>query len=250
MASRLAVAATLATGCSAFVIPTGTNLRATASTESIATKQVPQASIASLAVGATSVAGVFAVAATRRTRSAKVGCQVVGVCEPLSEKFDPLGLGTEDKIERYTEAEIKHGRCAMIACLGYVLPEWFRFPGCESYESGLGALGSLPAEGWLQLVLLIGAHEILVKPREGGLGKFDFGLGTELLEGQTEAEIERKQTVERNNGRLAMVGFAGLVSQELYFGTNPITMLAKNGFWAPQYEWIVQDIPICKSGIC
>eukprot|EP00971_Amphidinium_carterae_P310028 6160619-Amphidinium_carterae.1 len=70
---------------------------------------------------------------------------------------------------------------------GYVLPEWFRFPGCEAYESGLGALGSLPAEGatcvlstsvrvcqggwscaagWFQLIALIGAHEVMVKPRE------------------------------------------------------------------------------------
>uniref|UniRef100_UPI002FE4FAD9 Chlorophyll a-chlorophyll c-peridinin-protein-complex I-1, acpPCI-1 n=1 Tax=Amphidinium carterae TaxID=2961 RepID=UPI002FE4FAD9 len=142
---------------------------------------------------------------------------VAGVCAPLTEKFDPLGLGTEEKMEQFTAAEIKHGRCAMIACLGYVLPEWFRFPGCESYESGLGALGSLPAEGWFQLVALIGAHEVLVKPREGGLGAFDFGLGSELLEGQSAEEVERKQTVERNNGRLAMVGFAGLVSQELMF---------------------------------
>jgi len=225
-------------------------LRATASPQAIAAKPAPQVSLSTAVIGASSVAGVFAVAATRKTRAAKVERQVVGVCAPLSEKFDPLGLGTEDNIARYTEAEIKHGRCAMIACLGYVLPEWFRFPGCEAYESGLGALGSLPAEGWFQLIALIGAHEVMVKPREGGLGAFDFGLGTELLEGQSEEEIERKQTVERNNGRLAMVGFSGLVSQELFFGSNPIAMLGKNGFWQPEFEWIIRDVPICKSGIC
>ena len=107
---------------------------------------------------------------------------MAGVCLPLTEKFDPLGLGTEEKIERYTQVEIKHGRVAMIATLGYILPEIFRFPGCESFKHGLGALESIPMEGWVQLIALVGAHEVLVKPREGGLGSSDFGLGTELLD--------------------------------------------------------------------
>ena len=37
--------------------------------------------------------------------------------------------------------------------------------------------------GWIQLLALVGAHEVLVKPREDGLGSFDFGLGTWLLDG-------------------------------------------------------------------
>ena len=43
--------------------------------------------------------------------------------------------------------------------------------------------------------------QVLVKPRAGGLGSSDFGLGTELIDGIDEAELERKQTSERNNGR-------------------------------------------------
>ena len=40
-----------------------------------------------------------------------------------------------------------------------------------------------------------------MKPRAGGLGTSDFGLGTELLDGIEEPELERKLTAERNNGR-------------------------------------------------
>ena len=42
-------------------------------------------------------------------------------------------------------------------------------PSRQSFEHGLAALGSIPLEGWVQLVALVGAHEVLVKPREGEL---------------------------------------------------------------------------------
>lgn len=55
--------------------------------------------------------------------------------------------------------------------------------------------------------------EAEVKPRAGGMGPNDFGLGTELLDGIDDAELERRMTVERNNGRLAMVAIMGLMVQ-------------------------------------
>ena len=50
--------------------------------------------------------------------------------------FDPLGLGSGDaeKVFRLREAELKHGRLAMIACLGF---------GVQALAFGEGALGSL-----------------------------------------------------------------------------------------------------------
>lgn len=138
----------------------------------------------------------------------------------------------------------------MIAVMGYIFPEIFRFPGCEGFKPGLGALGSIPLEGWIQLVALIGAHEALVKPRQGGLGLYDFGLGTELLDGQTNEEIERKQTVERNNGRLAMVAILGLMWQDGTFGASPIQLLKTEGWWGPGVDYFVQDIGICQGNMC
>eukprot|EP00930_Biecheleria_cincta_P016925 TRINITY_DN135_c0_g1_i9.p1 TRINITY_DN135_c0_g1~~TRINITY_DN135_c0_g1_i9.p1 ORF type:complete len:468 (+),score=94.99 TRINITY_DN135_c0_g1_i9:49-1452(+) len=188
---------------------------------------------------------------TERKASTEYRGPMVGVCLPLTEKFDPLDLGNTDaKMDRYTAVEIKHGRISMIAVMGYILPEVFRFPGCEDFKSGLGALGSIPLEGWIQLVALIGAHEALVKPREGGMGIYDFGLGTELLVDQPDEEIERKQTVERNNGRLAMVAILGLMWQDGTFGQNPIAMLKTEGFWGPGTDYFVRNIGICQGNMC
>ncbi|CAE8679264.1 unnamed protein product [Polarella glacialis] len=179
---------------------------------------------------------------------------IPGLCWPLSsngEKWDPLDLSSTDaKLERYTAAEIKHGRIAMIAVIGYILPEMFRFPGCEGYESGLGALTSLPIEGWGQLVAFISAHELLIKPRQGGMGLSDFGQGTELLEGIDDAELHRKQTAERNNGRLAMVAIMGLLVQDYLFPGNPIANMKTTGWWGPSVDYFVHDIAVCQIAGC
>ena len=48
-----------------------------------------------------------------------------GVSGPLGF-FDPLGFtegASEGKIKFYREVEIKHGRVAMLACLGFVVAE-------------------------------------------------------------------------------------------------------------------------------
>merc|ERR1719237_206083 len=115
------------------------------------------------------------------------------------------------------------------------MPEIFRFPGCEGFSNGLGALGTIPLEGWIQMVAFIGAHEVLVKPRAGGMGAYDFGLGTELLEGVDAEEVERKQTVERNNGRLAMVAILGLFLQDYKFGP-PLEYMRNNGWWGTEID--------------
>jgi light-harvesting complex II chlorophyll a/b binding protein 4 len=50
--------------------------------------------------------------------------------------FDPLKLSEGDKGDQLKEAEIKHGRLAMIACLGFAV---------QALAFGKGALGSLAA---------------------------------------------------------------------------------------------------------
>lgn len=48
--------------------------------------------------------------------------------------FDPLNLASGDKADKYKEAEIKHSRLAMVACLGFAV---------QALAQGKGALGSL-----------------------------------------------------------------------------------------------------------
>lgn len=196
-----------------------------------------------LAVGMTRASG-----RAKKQAGSSVERQVIGVCLPLTEKWDPLNLGSNDtNMDRYTTAEIKHGRISMLACVGYVMPEVFRFPGCEGFENGLGAFSSIPTEGWIQLVAFVSAHEVLIKPRAGGIGPSDFGFGTEVLEGISEEELERRQTSERNNGRLAMVAIIGLMVQDNMFGKCPIALIKTDGWWGPSVDLFIKDIPICMG---
>ena len=49
---------------------------------------------------------------------------------PPTNFFDPLKLcKDEESFERFRTAELKHGRVAQLAVLGYVIPEVYRFPG-------------------------------------------------------------------------------------------------------------------------
>merc|ERR1712157_606112 len=55
----------------------------------------------------------------------------LGVQPPVGF-WDPAGFaadGDAEVFKRRRETEIKHGRVSMIACLGYIVPEYFKFPG-------------------------------------------------------------------------------------------------------------------------
>merc|ERR1712050_342956 len=64
--------------------------------------------------------------------------------------------------------ELKHGRVSMYACIGYFVPEYFKWPGYLSpsggikfsdVPNGLGAFSKVPVFGWLQIVLFCGFVE-------------------------------------------------------------------------------------------
>merc|ERR1712224_521008 len=55
----------------------------------------------------------------------------LGVQAPVGF-WDPAGFtkdGDADAFTRRRVTEIKHGRVSMIAALGYIVPEYFRWPG-------------------------------------------------------------------------------------------------------------------------
>merc|ERR1711959_452070 len=72
----------------------------------------------------------------------------VGAIAPLGF-FDPLGfskVGDEAGFRKLREAEIKHGRVAMMASIGLVGQHFVKFPGFEDAAAGLGALASPAGE--------------------------------------------------------------------------------------------------------
>jgi hypothetical protein len=121
--------------------------------------------IAVLTVVISSVSAFAPIAFNARTTSTKVSAvrDELGVIEPTGF-FDPLKLGTDENFEQYRTAELKHGRVAQLAVIGYIVPEVFRFPGeiapglkFEDVPNGVAALNAIPALGWAQMFFLIGS---------------------------------------------------------------------------------------------
>merc|ERR1712203_1130221 len=85
----------------------------------------------------------------------------LGVQAPVGF-WDPLGLSSDGGaavFARRRETEIKHGRVCMFACIGYIVPYYFKLPGFlspksglafEDVPNGLAAITKVPSLGWVQ----------------------------------------------------------------------------------------------------
>jgi len=145
--------------------------------------------------------------------------------------WDPAGFCKDGDVEiflRRRNVEIKHGRVSMFACIGYIVPEYFKFPGdlapneglkFSDIPNGLGALSKVPPAGWAQIFLFAGFNELVVnKPtgEPGNFGKGFLGLGTLGLAGSIQdGEVRvKKLKAELANGRLAMMAIIGMFFQD------------------------------------
>jgi hypothetical protein len=174
-----------------------------------------------------SLVGVSAFTPTGRvTTSSGLRMQfedALGAQKPLGF-WDPLNLlknADEERFNRLRYVENKHGRISMLAILGHlVTSSGLRWPGEIAYgvpytdiKSGLAAFyapegaGSIPHDGFYQIVAFIGAIE--------------YGFG--MCQGDVEAWCEesfpklaedRRKAVELNNGRAAQMGILALMVHE------------------------------------
>lgn len=141
----------------------------------------------------------------------------LGVISPTGF-FDPLGLSAkidQEKFDNYRLAELKHGRVAQLAILGYLVQEISRFPGELAFglkfadvPNGVDAIDAVPAVGWAQIFLAVGLVEA-----KGTFGDFEQGklnLPADILEKRMLSELQ--------HGRIAMLGFAELIRHDLYDG--------------------------------
>ena len=161
--------------------------------------------------------------------------QLPGVTGPFGF-FDPLGFSSGDvsqgKVKFYREAEIKHGRVAMLASVGFLLGEVFHpmWGGSLDLPSVI-AFQETPLQDFIPgLALPPIFHEA------GSIFTFNSPFGGELWSIRTDyasgdlgwdplglkptnpSELKEMQTKEINNGRLAMIGIVGMVGQELASG--------------------------------
>ena len=148
---------------------------------------------------------------------------------PGDAGFDPLGFsnGSEEALLKYREAEVKHGRLAMLAAAGWPISELFDrkiaaslhlptvLDATDRAPSLLnGGLGKISPLYWGSVLALASAIELYGIKRGPGEVVGDLGfdpLG--LYPDSPEARFEM-QTKEIKNGRLAMMGVLGFAVQE------------------------------------
>jgi light-harvesting complex I chlorophyll a/b binding protein 1 len=146
----------------------------------------------------------------------------------------PLGLlekgphgSVEQNFYHYRGVELKHGRIAMAATLGMLVQENYRFVGelspsenlsFSDVPNGLAALDVVPLSGWVQMAVVIGVHEVLVKQRVGKKpGDFGAGYFGVVLDDESSKQLS-SLNAEVQNGRLAMMGILGMFASENVHG--------------------------------
>eukprot|EP00444_Apocalathium_aciculiferum_P033619 CAMPEP_0183484804 /NCGR_PEP_ID=MMETSP0370-20130417/179107_1 /TAXON_ID=268820 /ORGANISM="Peridinium aciculiferum, Strain PAER-2" /LENGTH=847 /DNA_ID=CAMNT_0025678097 /DNA_START=117 /DNA_END=2660 /DNA_ORIENTATION=- len=149
----------------------------------------------------------------------------MGVQAPLGF-FDPIGYtkdGSSENFNRRRQSEIKHGRIAMMATMGYITPELVgKLPGYCSISqnlkfadipNGLAAISKVPSAGWAQILAYMSFCEISGDQSKGSPGAAgDFGF--KVLTSSDPATKTKKLNSELANGRLAMMAIIGMFFQD------------------------------------
>jgi len=161
--------------------------------------------------------------------------------------WDPLGLaeyGSDETLAWFRHAEVKHGRVAMAAFVGWwVVGAGIRFPGELAHgldfasipSKGLEAWDAVPGWGKAQMLLaagLIEFHDELFFSRRGTHYMRGGTPGKNMVpglydpagfsKGRSEEALAKGRDREIKNGRLAMIGVMGLYAAATIPGSVPL----------------------------
>ncbi|EOD05679.1 light harvesting protein, partial [Emiliania huxleyi CCMP1516] len=143
------------------------------------------------------------------------------------------GSATLGKVKFYREVELKHGRVAMLASLGFLVGENFHplFGGNIDVPSYVAFQQTPLQTFWPAVVFVIASLEVFsvftfedpnvegwairADHEPGTLGSNNRRWDPLGLAPSDPAEFKAMQTKELNNGRLAMIAIAGMIAQEL-----------------------------------
>jgi len=138
--------------------------------------------------------------------------------------FDPLGSSKgkdEAGFRQLRVAEIKHGREAMMASIGMVMPHFWKVIGLQEVPCGLGAaFTSLGGAGLAVLIFGAGFHEFGGWKDDANKDAGDFGDPFNFSKA-----IDVERNYELNNGRMAMFAVLGQWIVELATGKDVVQQL-------------------------
>jgi hypothetical protein len=205
-----------------------------------------------IAIFASLLAGAAAFAPVQQqARSSALNADLtkeIGAQVPLGF-LDPLGFcgadptnGDQENFDRMRWVELKHGRIAMLAVVGYLVTyAGVRFPGAGDIPSGFAALDAVPGMVWAQMVatwaLMEAANQDQFKAPWGTLDRgeskaefkgdfrnqfIDFGWDS-----KSDDWKRGKRATELNQGRAAMMGIFGLMVHEQLGNVADLLPLAK-----------------------
>ena len=167
--------------------------------------------------------------------------------------FSPFSFAGNDKesLTYMREAEIKHGRLAMLAAVGWPLAELWdsKIASAIGLPSALTSSGSSPSllnggldkieiEYWVFVVALAGLVELAAADRlEEMKAKYvpgDCGFDPLNLFPTDKKEQFAMQTKEIKHGRIAMMAVLGFVGQEALYGSPVVneTPFFFNPIWS------------------
>jgi len=143
--------------------------------------------------------------------------------------FDPLGFSDNFDIKWLQESEIKHGRVAMLATVGFVASEFYNFPMYQDMhvdDSNL-APTAIGTSAFLQIIFAAGVEEW--RTNKGKMTMEDMfsdparepgnlGFATDRLAFKTEEEVNKLKLQEIKNGRLAMLAIGGMIHHNFVTG--------------------------------
>ncbi|GAB5035504.1 light harvesting complex protein [Nannochloropsis oceanica] len=188
---------------------------------------------AMVVLGSLAMASAFVPAAPKMSRTRGVARmavnEILGADVETGGVWDPLNFSKDEgSLYRYRAVELKHGRLAMLAVLGLWFSEFYHPLYDGKISPGLKAIGELPGAAWLQILAAIAVVELTIGKQDTenkAPGDLGFGLNFNPFKNDPEkfAELQLK---ELKNGRLAMLGAAGILLQEGLTGQTCFEQIA------------------------
>jgi len=141
--------------------------------------------------------------------------------------FDPFGFAKYIDVKFLREAELKHGRVAMLAFVGFLFTEFIRLPGEIHNEiNSVKAFTHVGAQPLWQIFLFCGFLEWTTN--KGKMTMLDMFEDSDRVPGdlgfdpmgfsKNPANRQKYQLAELKNGRLAMIAIGGLIHHNFVTG--------------------------------